>query len=143
MTQQPPTHLQSMDIAGPLMAGTTSQQKSDLLETTMKELTPEDRQLVARVALQGLTPTQKQVAVEQAGGLEPPAPSVSNIIWLLVISAFVLVLLATSGSLIYGVIVLQRNADAVQVIVTIFTAAIGFLGGLFSPSPTGNTRSST
>jgi hypothetical protein len=143
MTQQPPTQAQTIDIAGPLMAGTTSQQKADLLGTTLKELTPEDRQLVARVALQGLTTMQKQVAVQQAGGLEPPAPGVSNIIWLLVITAFVLILLATSGSLIYGVIVLQRNADAVQVIVTIFTAAVGFLGGLLTPNPTRNTQSST
>ena len=135
MTQQPPTPLQQTESAGLLMAGTTSQQKAKTLETSLKELTPEDRQLVARMALQGLTPRQKQVALEQAGGLGPPAPGVSNIIWLLVISAFVLVLVATSASLIYGVVVLQRNADSVQVIVTLFTAAVGFLGVCLLPVP--------
>ena len=66
-----------------------------------------------------------------------------NAIWLIVISAFALVLLITAAALVAYVFlpcfseckVDQNSHAAAQIVLTVFTGAVGFLAGLFTPGP--------
>jgi hypothetical protein len=76
---------------------------------------------------------QSEIAVR--AGLGAPDRVSTNMIWLIIITAFTIILVVSTCSLVYGVVFLQRTADNVQVVLTIFTSVVGFLAGLLSPSP--------
>ena len=84
--------------------------------------------------LNSLSPGDRNEVVNSTGFGEPGRKT-RDAIWLIVMITFALVLLVAAGSLVYGVVFLQRTADNVQVVLTIFTAVVGFLAGLLSPSP--------
>jgi hypothetical protein len=68
-----------------------------------------------------------------------PSRSVRDALWLIVVSAFVVVLLASVVAESVFVFVFPGAATP-QVLLILFTAAAGFLGGLFAPSPFGATH---
>jgi hypothetical protein len=68
-----------------------------------------------------------------------PSLSVRDALWLIVVCAFVVVLLAAVAVEVAFVFVFP-NAQSPQVLLILFTAAAGFLGGLFAPSPFGTTH---
>lgn len=87
--------------------------------------------------------TLRSVALESTQSLPQlilePSQTTSNIIWLIVISSFVLVML-------WAAIVLGRGVDAKleagaiyvtkgETMLTVFTTVVAFLAGLLSPSP--------
>lgn len=67
-------------------------------------------------------------------GVLPPSPIVRDWLWRLVVLAFVIGLLAVIVAEIVFVFVFP-NSTTPQVWLTLFTATVGFLGGLFAPSP--------
>ena len=104
------------------------------------QLTPEERKAAAADLLRSFPPAdRKQVA--QAAGLGPPKQATANFIWITVTTCFALVLIASAASLLYGAVFLQRTIDSILVILTVFTAVVGFLGGLLAPSPFQRTQS--
>ena len=74
-----------------------------------------------------------QIATVNAG-VFPPSPIVRDWLWRIVVLAFVLGLLAVIVAEIAFVFVFPNSATP-QVWLTLFTATVGFLGGLFAPSP--------
>jgi hypothetical protein len=73
---------------------------------------------------------------EADAGAFVPSRGVRDALWLVVVCAFVVVLLASVA--VEGVFVFVfPNAQPPQVLLTLFTAAASFLGGLFAPSPFG------
>jgi hypothetical protein len=83
----------------------------------------------------GTLPEGDKGEVANRSGLGLPSQGPTDIIWLVVVIALALILVATSGALVYGVVFLQRTADNVQIILTIFTTVVGFIAGLLTPSP--------
>ncbi|MGO8880170.1 MAG: hypothetical protein ACLPVO_00425 [Desulfomonilaceae bacterium] len=79
-----------------------------------------------------LVPTDKAIA----------QPSVVTLdrIWLIVVYAFAIVLVGSALALVVSVLFLppQGEKASPQLLLTVFTAAAGFLGGLFVPSPASN-----
>ena len=70
-----------------------------------------------------------------------PSGRVSDRIWLFGICAFAAVLVGSFLTLAISVFVRVQDATSVQVMLTVFTASLGFLAGLFTPSPvTGNSE---
>ena len=101
---------------------------------TIHDLSANQLKAVADTSM-SLLSEDDQDDVAARAGFGNPNQGIVNSLWLIVVLTFALVFLATTGSLIYAVIFLQRSADSVQVVVSIFTAVVGFLGGLFLPSP--------
>ncbi|MFM9903020.1 MAG: hypothetical protein ACKVQJ_00445 [Pyrinomonadaceae bacterium] len=66
-------------------------------------------------------------------GLPPPTPDTNNWIWKTIVGAFVFVFVATTASMIYGL--LNNNQVAFDKFLIIFTSVVGYLAGLISPSP--------
>jgi hypothetical protein len=69
--------------------------------------------------------------------LEPPEPATRNVVWLVVVATFSITILITACGLLYGVFVDQPAAPLVapELVLSVFTASVGFLAGLFAPSP--------
>jgi hypothetical protein len=80
---------------------------------------------------------QAKEALERAGELAqpqemPPAgQGVTNVLWVMIVSAFVIVLLG-GGFLLYD---MSKNQQDTSVILPIITTVLGALVGLMAPSP--------
>jgi hypothetical protein len=80
-------------------------------------------------------------ALERAGELAPqaipspkeggPSTGVANVLWVIVVSAFVIVLVG-GGWLLYD---MSKNEQDTSVILPIITTVLGALVGLMAPSP--------
>jgi hypothetical protein len=81
-----------------------------------------------------LTVDEKNI-VTSSFHLEPPEGKVRDIIWLIVICGFVFVLVLSFLAIAFTVIYFPKEESARQIILTIFTSAVGFLAGLMAPSP--------
>jgi hypothetical protein len=68
-----------------------------------------------------------------------PSLSVRDALWLMVVGAFAAILLVSVGVECVFVFVFP-GAQSPQALLILFTAASGFLGGLFAPSPFGTTH---
>jgi len=104
------------------------------------QLTPEERKAAAADLLRSFSLADRKEVV-QAAGLGPPKQATANFIWITVVTCFALVLIASAASLLYGVVFLQRTIDSMLVVLTVFTAVVGFLAGLLAPSPFQRTQS--
>lgn len=120
--------------SGVQTAARSGSQSTTVDLSTMHNLSANQLKAVADTSM-SLLSDDDQDDVAARAGFGNPNQGIVNSLWLIVVVTFALVFLATTGSLIYAVIFLQRSADSVQVVVSIFTAVVGFLGGLFLPSP--------
>ncbi len=77
-----------------------------------------------------------------AGAEFLPSLNVRDALWLIVVCAFVVVLLVSVGVESVFLLVFP-NEQSPQVLLVLFTAAAGFLGGLFAPSPFGAVHATT
>lgn len=68
-----------------------------------------------------------------------PSLSVRDALWLIVVCVFALVLLVSVAVECVFLFVFP-DAQSPQVLLILFTAASGFLGGLFAPSPFGTAH---
>ena len=66
-----------------------------------------------------------------------PSVRVSDRIWLIAVGAFAAVLVGSFLTLAISMFVRVQDATSAQVMLTVFTAVLGFLAGLFTPSPIG------
>jgi hypothetical protein len=91
-------------------------------------------------------PTGKRAGADQdQNSLRRPDKKTSDVLWLIIIFSFAIVLVGTFLSLSFGVLVLGKtgaNAE-LQILLTMFTAAVAFLAGLLTPGPSHNGQSPT
>ena len=83
---------------------------------------------------------QKEVAQKitaaAANGIVGPRQETSDKLWTIVVSAFAVVLVGAFLALAIGVFVpVQEKGVKPELILTTFTSVVGFLAGLFTPSP--------
>ncbi len=100
-----------------------------------------EKRQVAVEAAKNLSQEDKQAVAQQAGW---PAPSsrVSDRIWQIVIWTFAIVLVGSFLTLASSVFVTPaQGGTSTQTILTVFTTVVGFLSGLFVPSPVANRGS--
>ena len=99
----------------------------------MGQSPPVDHKSMALDALGQLNMADRKDIFKQAGLLpDPNAPTV-NYLWIVIVTAFVLALLVAVSILAYNAATQKPTAE---VLITIFTTAVGFLAGLLTPSPT-------
>src|SRR5262245_65801285 len=78
----------------------------------------------------------ENVAAAANGGLPPPNPETRDKLWKIVVTAFAIVLVGGFITLAIGVFApIQEKGVKPELILTTFTTVVGFLAGLFTPSP--------
>ena len=66
-----------------------------------------------------------------------PSTRIRDRLWLIVVGAFAIVLVGSFLALASGLIFFRDNI-APELVLTMFTSVVGFLAGLFTPSPVAN-----
>lgn len=105
-------------------------------EELYHQLSPEEKQQL----YQGLSPQEQQ----HVSGVQSPGQVVSDRIWLIIVTSFACVLLGAFLSLAANVFLAMFRVQAptdsanLQLLLTMFTSAVGFLAGLLVPSPARN-----
>jgi len=72
-----------------------------------------------------------------------PSQGIRDYLWLIVVAAFALVLVGSFLTLAVGVFAPAEGKVTPELILTMFTSVIGFLAGLFVPSPVANRGQTT
>jgi len=78
-----------------------------------------------------LPPDERAMVVAAIGS---PRQEVSDRIWQWVVAAFLAIMLAVVATLI-AAFLLRNSLAGIEALTAIFTAALGFIAGLFAPSP--------
>jgi hypothetical protein len=111
----------------------------DMLREQMKGFEGKDQETVIANTIKNILPEKGQQGVAGKLGLEPPDEKTRNLLWKIVVVAFSIVLVGTFIILSIAMFMTQMK-DAInlvkpEVVLSLFTAAVGFLAGLFVPSP--------
>ncbi len=129
------------NIAVPALNSPDMNAKKDVAATALNSLDMNAKKDVTATALNSLDDASKKDVATRAG-ISSPNQTTTNTIWLFIVIGFVFVFVVASTFLIIGVAILGKKADDVQVVLTIFTAVVGFLAGLLTPSPAQGIKSS-
>ncbi len=73
------------------------------------------------------------IDTEHERELPAPSPTTTEKLWIIVVVAFAAVLVGAAGALV-AFVFLHSEAKP-DIILSLFTSAVGFLAGLFVPSP--------
>jgi hypothetical protein len=100
----------------------------------IKDLPEPERKQALTDGLKGFSKKDQKTIVAGASGIAVgPDPVTRNSLWRMVIVSFCTVLILSFVAL--AVAIFMEKADY-QVLLTVFTTVVGFLAGLFAPSPT-------
>jgi hypothetical protein len=138
---------QSTSSKGPEQANKPEQaSRSAILEAidnslqTLIRLNEKDQDqladLIARVYSQILSKRAQNRVAEQVGIKQPDQPVV-NYVWRVIITCFAAGLIVSVITLAIGLL-LGRQANELQIMLTVFTTVAAYFAGLLSPSPTHN-----
>jgi hypothetical protein len=84
------------------------------------------------------TPTGEVVVGEGSGvALGPPRRRVADAIWLIVVTSFAVVMVGSAIALLASMFVPAVGPTRPELVLTLFTGATGFLGGLLVQRPHG------
>lgn len=110
----------------------SSEERRDLIVQAVRDLPLEEQAATIRAA---------RIA---APGFKEPSDVVRDQLWLIVIVAFAIVLVGSFFTLAISVFVApSAGGTSGQVILTLFTTVVGFLAGLFTPSPVSTTQTAS
>lgn len=70
-------------------------------------------------------------------GTKGPGQDIINYIWGAIVSGILLVFLGSGAGIVISIFV-GKDANAIQPLITLFTATLGFLAGVLTPSPVGD-----
>lgn len=82
---------------------------------------------------------QKDIITSISSPIGPPSTKIRDSLWYVVIISFALVLVGSFLTLAIGVF--WGNRTSPELILSLFTSVVGFLAGLFAPSPIANSQS--
>lgn len=96
-----------------------------------------ERVTLLTAALASLPPEVRRAVAEQAAAVPQPDNPTSNYLWRTVVTAFVAVFLLCAVSLVLGMFYTLGGPVKPELILSVITSLIGFLAGIFVPSPVG------
>jgi hypothetical protein len=70
-------------------------------------------------------------------GTKGPTQNIINYIWAAIVSGILLIFLGSGAGMVVSIFV-GKDASAIQPLITLFTATLGFLAGVLTPSPVSN-----
>lgn len=115
--------------------------KNAVVKGTQKLPEPERKAAVQETAAQLTKPQQEEVVKSlRSGGLGPPKDKTRDLLWLIVVSAFAFVLVASFVAIAASMFKAPAQGALAkpELVLTMFTGVVGFLAGLFVPSPAAN-----
>jgi hypothetical protein len=109
-----------------------------MITKTIKDMSTDELQSTLVQSYKDLSdPEKKEVA--KSLGLTEPEPRARNAIWIIAVTAFSTVLVGSFITLAFALFQTQKegvdNVAKPELIMSVFTAVVGFLAGLFVPSP--------
>ena len=110
------------------------------LGSALKALPPEEKAEAIKSAIQAQPEPERKSLAKQvsAGAMPPPTDGARDRLWLIVVCAFAIVLVGSFTALAVGVFLPASGKVTPELILTMFTSVVGFLAGLFVPSPIAN-----
>lgn len=116
--------------------GTAMAEYQKVVEELRTLRVPEAQKALIETATEMPATVKKEVVEALGGTLGPPNDDTRNFLWKLVVSAFVIVLVGSFGTLAWAVFNPPVSEDVKpEIILSLFTSVVGFLAGLFVPSP--------
>jgi len=90
-----------------------------------------------KLAVSAQSPDEQAKIIKHLGGpaVGPATQKARDRVWLIVIIAFAIVLVGSFATLACGVFWSPGGSIKPELILTMFTSVVGFLAGLFTPSP--------
>jgi hypothetical protein len=115
--------------------------KSVAIEAT-KQLPDEEKKAVVKETASQLSKPQQDELARDMRGLPVPAPHTRNWLWVIVVCAFSIVLVGTFLTIAIGMFKAPEEGALAkpELVLTMFTSVVGFLAGLFVPSPGGSRQ---
>jgi tetrahydromethanopterin S-methyltransferase subunit C len=81
----------------------------------------------------------KESAIRAAAAVQDASPDVSNYIWRLIVTGFMVVFVGIVAAIAVAILIRPTTPTlSPETLVTIFTTIVGFLAGLLAPSPLQN-----
>ena len=109
---------------------------ADAVAARVDHLSPAQRRRLAAYAAQGLSAGDRRALRGELGGaLGPPRRATADLLWVVVVVAFAIVLVGSFATIAASVFVGARDPATAQTVLSLFTAVVGFLAGLFAPAP--------
>lgn len=124
-----------------LFAGLEEGEKRDAVLQMLPAASSETRKEIASKAIDELGPSDRR---ELAGRLTEPGAKTRDLIWLIVVSTFSFILVAGVITMAIGLFsdMPAKPVVSAELILSMFMSAVGFMAGLFVPSPTNKGASS-
>jgi hypothetical protein len=108
---------------------------SQLKGLATAELIPAMREAIKGRPAEDKKEIAQTAATAANGVLQPPDGETRNKLWLIIVIAFAIVLVGGFITLALGVFLLEGEKVRPELVLTMFTTVVGFLAGLFTPSP--------
>ena len=110
----------------------------DSIETVLggvRSLNPNARIALVTQSAARLTRDEQRAVVRGLEGLTPPGDT--KALWTIVVAAFAFVLVGSFGFMAIGIFLKPQDGAVVkpELVLSMFTSVVGFLAGLFIPSP--------
>lgn len=106
---------------------------------TVGDLDTDEKQDVIQQAVRDLPKDERESVLQ--GVMPPPDDQTRNSLWRIVVWAFSTILVGSFLTLAVGVFVSPTGAVRPELILSMFTSVVGFLAGLFVPTPGGRGQS--
>ncbi len=119
---------------------------SDAFQARAQHASLNEKKELAKTALGVLSPGEKKDVIEEVQGFVGASNITRDYLWKVIIWSFAIVLVGSFFTIALDVIVpywveQEKNQGAsAQLMLTVFTSVVGFLAGLFTPSPAARTR---
>ncbi len=112
------------------------------LVSALRALEPDQKAEALRAAIQAQPETERAKLIQQVGNtaIAPPTQKVRDKLWMIVVVGFAIVLVGSFLTLAIGVFIATSGTVKPELVLTMFTSVVGFLAGLFVPSPINRRR---
>ena len=116
------------------------QAKKEICIENLRGLPIESTKEVLKQIIEEKSPKeQKEIITSISSPIGPPSTKIRDSLWFVVVISFALVLVGSFLTLAIGVFCGNRTSP--ELILSMFTSVVGFLAGLFAPSPIANSQS--
>ena len=143
-------NISAADFAG--MPDRDQQSFGSLVSSLVPEFPEASRRSLALKAVASLPPTGQQTLLREAihelpkgqrdslaATLAPPDGKTRDQLWKIVVGSFATVLVGSFLTLAMGVFFARKGNVEPTIVLSMFTSVVGFLAGLFVPSPANRT----
>lgn len=124
------------DLYGSILSDIPSENARVVFKEATQKLPADEKKEAAKEVVSQLTESDRKEVLQQLGvGL--PGEKTRDSLWLIVVFAFAIVLVGTFITLALGVFHAPEKGASTkpELVLTMFTSVVGFLAGLFVPSP--------